>query len=124
MAFLIRATTTLVFRRRIECMGPTRPDRDLGGDTLTAYEFAVEEVSVASSKLARAFLARTLARGKDDSGTLEREAHLVYEKMIDLYPRVRLDDTQRASLLQELALLRSRLEECEGHQGKARTIRR
>jgi hypothetical protein len=108
-------------------MEPTRTDRDLGGDTLTAYEFAMEEVSVASSKLARALLARTLARGKDDSGTLEREcseARLVYEKMIDLYPRVRLDDTQRASLLQELALLRSRLEECEGHQGKARTIRR
>jgi len=38
---------------------------------------------------------------------------LVYEKMIDLYPRVRLDDTQRASLLKELAVLRARLEECE-----------
>ena len=82
-------------------MEPTRTDRDLGGDTLTAYEFAMEEVNVASSKLARALLARTLARGRDDSATLEREcseARLVYEKMIDLYPRVRLDDTQRASL--------------------------
>jgi hypothetical protein len=37
--------------------------------------------------------------------------------MIDLYPRVRLDDTQRASLLKELAVLRARLEECETQKG-------
>jgi hypothetical protein len=50
------------------------------------------------------------------------EAQRVYDKMIDLYPRVRLDNTQRASLLRELALLRSRLEECEGRRRE--TIRR
>ena len=69
---------------------------DNPGTTLTAYKFALEEVRVASFKLARAFLARTLTRGKGDSAALEREcseARSVYEKMIDLYPRVRLDDT-------------------------------
>ena len=49
---------------------------------------------------------------------------LVYEKMIDLYPRVRLDDTQRASLLKELAVLRARLEECEAQDGRSQPIRR
>jgi len=93
-------------------MDPTRTDSALGGDTLTAYDFAMEELAVASSNLARALLTRTLTRGAFP----EREcsdARLVYEKMIELYPRVRLDPLQRASLLQELALLRSRLEECE-----------
>ena len=103
-------------------MEHTGTDRAPAGDTLSAYDFAMEEVSVASSKLARALLARTLARTRTaarsrvDSASLEREcseARLVYEKMIDLYPRVRLDDTQRASLLKELGLLRARLEECE-----------
>ena len=95
--------------------------------TLTAYEFAMEEVGVASSKLARALLARSLTRGRGDPATLEREcseARLVYEKTIDLYPRVRLDDTQRASLLKELAVLRARLEECETREGSCQQTRR
>jgi hypothetical protein len=80
--------------------------------TLTAYDFAMEEVTDASSKLAHALLARapTIA----DAITTEQErsnARLVYEKMIDLYPRVRLDAAQRAALLKELGLLRSRLDE-------------
>jgi hypothetical protein len=37
--------------------------------------------------------------------------------MIDLYPRVRLDDTQRASLLKELAVLRARLENAKPRMG-------
>lgn len=109
----------------MERMEPTRTDRDLGGDTLTAYDFAMEEIGVASSKLARALLVRTLNKG--NLVAVEREcteARLVYEKMIDLYSRVRLDATQRASLLNELAILRSRLEECEDDEGKGRIIRR
>ena len=108
-------------------MEHTGPDSAPAGDTLTAYEFAMEEVGVASSKLARALLARTLSRGRGDSAALEREcseARLVYEKMIDLYPRVRLDDTQRASLLKELAVLRARLEECEAQEGRSQPTRR
>jgi hypothetical protein len=101
-------------------MEPTRTDSVLlRGDTLTAYQFAMEEVTAASSKLGRALLARALERG--DPATTEREcseARLVYDKMIGLFPRVRLDATQRASLVKELALLRSQLEECEDDGGK------
>jgi hypothetical protein len=108
-------------------MEHTGTDKAPPGDTLTAYDFAMEEVGVASSKLARALLARTLTRGRGDSATLEREcyeARLVYEKMIGLYPRVRLDDAQRASLLKELAVLRARLEECETQEGRSQPTRR
>jgi hypothetical protein len=52
------------------------------------------------------------------------QARLVYEKMIDLYPRVRLDDAQRASLLKELAVLRARLEEYEAQEGRSQPTRR
>ena len=92
----------------------TRMDSVLRDNTLTAYDFAMEEVTGASSRLADALLARTQKR--IDAATTEQErsnAHLVYEKMIDLYPRVRLDTAQRASLLKELGLLRSRLEQCK-----------
>ena len=93
----------------------------------------MEEIRVASAKLARALLARTLARTRTvalsrvDSTSLDRErsdARLVYEKMIDLYLRLRLDDTQRASfLLKELGVLRARLEEREA-QGRPQPTRR
>jgi hypothetical protein len=113
-------------------MEPTRTEKASGGEALTAYDFALEEVRVASSKLARALLARTLARtrivalSRVDSTSLDRErsdARLVYEKMIDLYQRVRLDDTQRASFSKELGVLRARLEECEA-QGRPHPTRR
>ena len=38
----------------------TRKDSVARGDTLTPYDFAIEEVTGASSKLAHALLARTL----------------------------------------------------------------
>ena len=113
-------------------MEPTRTEKASGGEALTAYDFAMEEIRVASSKLARALLARTLARTRTvalsrvDSTSLDRErsdARLVYEKMIDLYLRLRLDDTQRASFLKELGVLRARLEEREA-QGRPQPTRR
>ena len=86
-----------------------RAGTDAAGDTLTAYDFAMEEVIAASSKLARA-----LESGDGPTTTKECSyAWSVYEKMIDLYPQVRFDTTQRASFLKELRLLRSRLEACE-----------
>ena len=91
-------------------MEPTKsPARS---QTLSAYDFAMEEVGVASSNLVRALSAKSFSKG----ARAEREcaeARRVYDKMIELYPRVRLDASQRASLLNELALLRSRLDECE-----------
>ena len=114
--------STAPFSRLVDVMEPTRTEKASGGEALTAYDFAMEDIRVASSKLARALLARTLARTRTvalsrvDSTSLDRErsdARLVYEKMIDLYLRLRLDDTQRASFLKELAVLRARLEECD-----------
>jgi len=113
-------------------MEPTRTEKASGGEALTAYDFAMEDIRVVSSKLARALLARTLARTRTvalsrvDSTSLDRErsdARLVYEKMIDLYLRLRLDDTQRASFLKELGVLRARLEEREA-QGRPQPTRR
>ena len=98
----------------------TRTDSVARGDTLTPYDFAMDEVTGASSKLVRALLVRTLKRA--DATTTEQEysnARSVYERMIDLYPRMRLDATQRASLLKELGLLRSRLEGCKAAEGKS-----
>jgi hypothetical protein len=102
----------------------TRTDSVARGDTLTPYDFAMEEVTGASSLLAHALLARTLERA--DAGTTEEcsDARSVYERMIHLYPRVRLDATQRASLLKELGLLRSRLEECKADERKSQLTRR
>ena len=102
----------------------TRTDSVARGDTLTPYDFAMEEVTRASSLLAHALLARTLERA--DAATTEKEcsdARSVYERMIHLYPRVRLDATQRASLLKELGLLRSRLEECKADERKSQLTR-
>ena len=95
----------------------TRTDSVARGDTLTPYDFAMDEVTGASSKLVRALLARTLKRA--DATATEQEyskARSVYIRMVDLYPRMRLDATQRASLLEELGLLRSRLEECDADE--------
>jgi hypothetical protein len=103
----------------------TRRDSVARGDTLTPYDFAMEEVTGASSMLAHALWARTLKGA--DAATIEKEcsdARSVYERMIHLYPRVRLDATQRASLLKELGLLRSRLEECKADERKSQLIRR
>ena len=124
--------STAPFSRLVDVMEPTRTEKASGGEALTAYDFAMEDIRVASSKLARALLARTLARTRTvalsrvDSTSLDRErsdARLVYEKMIDLYLRLRLDDTQRASFLKELGVLRARLEECEA-QGRPQPTRR
>ena len=64
----------------------TRTDSVPKGDTLTAYDFAMEEVTGASSRLAHALLAR--AQKKADATTTAQEcsnARSVYEKMIHLF---------------------------------------
>ena len=97
-------------------MEPTDP---LQGDTVTAYDFAMEEVRAGSSKLAQALLARTLKKGPLPEKECT-EARRIYDKMIELYPRIRLDESQRAEFLQELAVLRARIEECVHHEVRER----
>ena len=103
----------------------TRTDSAARGDTLTAYDFAMEEVMGASSKLAQTLSAATVK--SRDAAKVEQEcsnARAVYERMIHLYPRVRLDAVQRASLLKELGILRSRLEACEADERTSQPARR
>ena len=83
--------------------------------TLTAYDFAMEEVTDASSRLARSL-------NRADPITTEQEcsnARSVYDRMIHLYTRVRLDTAQRASLLNEMGRLRSQLEKCKSDAPKS-----
>ena len=106
-------------------MEPTRTDSAPRSVTLTAFDFAMEEVTAASSKLAHALSARPKIRG--DATPIEQEcadARSVYERMLHLYPRVRLDAAQRASLLKELGLLRSSLTKCEAQEARSRPTRR
>ncbi len=106
-------------------MEPTRTDSAPRSVTLTAYDFAMEEVAAASSRLAHALSARPQIRA--DAATIEQEcadARSIYERMLHLYPRVRLDDARRASLLKELGLLRSSLKECETQEARSRPSRR
>jgi len=59
--------------------------------------------------------------------TIEQEyshARLVYERTIHLHPRMRLDATQRASLLKELELLWARVEEFEADEQEYQSTRR
>ena len=110
-------------------MEPTRTESALGGDTLTPYDFAMEEVATASTRLTQALAAQLSARALDrnEPDSVEQacsDARLVYERIVGLYPRVRLDPVQRASLLDALGRLRSRLEECEDDDGKAGAHRR
>ena len=103
----------------------TRTDSVARGDTLTPYDFAMDEVTGASSKLVRALLVRTLKRA--DATTTEQEysnARSVYERTIHLHPRMRLGATQRATLLKELELLWARVEECEADEQEYRSARR
>ena len=106
-------------------MEPTRTHSAPTGDTLTVYDFAMDDVTGASSKLAHALLARTLKRA--DIATIEQEysnARSVYERAIHLHPRMRLDATQRSSLLKALELLWARVEECEADEQKSQSTRR
>ena len=106
-------------------MGQARMDSVQTDVTLTAYDFAMEEVTDASSRLAHALLARSLDRA--DPVTTEEEcsnARSVYDRMILLYTKVRLDAAQHASLLNEMGRLRSQLEKCTSDAPKSVPTRR
>lgn len=87
-------------------------DGALGDETWTPYDFAIEEIGIVSANLSRALLARTLTKGAMPERECA-EARRVYDKLNDLHPRLRLATTERATLVGELALLRSQLKECD-----------
>ena len=81
----------------------------LGDDTLTPYQFSMEEIGLGLSRL-------TEALATDDTNTIAQacsEARLVYRRMVHLYPKLQLDPTKRDSLLALLSRLRSRIDECD-----------
>jgi len=81
----------------------------LRDDTLTPYEFAMEDVNVALLRVARA-----LAADDPDITAQEcSEVRLTYRRIKHLCPKLRLEPEQRDSLFGQLSLLESRLEECE-----------
>jgi hypothetical protein len=92
-------------------------DGALGGDTLTPYDFAMEELGIVSSNLACALLSRTVTNGALPVAECA-EARRVYDKLANLRSRLRLAAAQRDSLGHELELLRARLEECEDYAEK------
>src|SRR5688572_15529387 len=103
----------------------TRTDSVPKGDTLTAYDFAMEEVTGASSRLAHALLAR--AQKKADATTTGQEgshARSVYEKMIHLFQGCGSTPHNAPHFSKSLGLLRSRLEACKADQGKSQPTRR
>jgi hypothetical protein len=78
-------------------------------DTLTPYEFAMEDVNEALLKIARALTA-------DDPDVTAQECsevRLAYRRIKHLCPKLRLDPAQRDSLFGQLSLLETRLAECE-----------
>lgn len=87
----------------------SQSEDSLGDDTLTPYQFSMEEIGLGLSRL-------TEALATHDTNTIAQacsEAHLVYRRMVHLYPKLQLDPTKRDSLLAQLSRLRSRIDECE-----------
>jgi hypothetical protein len=84
----------------------------LNGDTLTPYDFVMEEVDLALARLTHASKAGNLTIAEQHRS----QARASFRRLVDLYPRLRLAPAERDSLLEQLAILSSRLEESEGRQ--------
>ncbi|MET0988271.1 MAG: hypothetical protein ABW034_22960 [Steroidobacteraceae bacterium] len=81
-------------------------------DAANDYEALLAEIDLAESRLARAV-------SSDVPSTAEHEyikAREAYRRVVELHPSLDLPPFQRDALMQQLALLRSHLEECEGRR--------
>lgn len=87
----------------------SNPRGGLDDDTLTPYEFAMEEIELAVSHLTQVLTTDERTR----IGQACRETRVVYGRMVHLYPKLQLDPAQRDSLIAQLALLVSLLDECD-----------
>jgi hypothetical protein len=70
----------------------------------------MDEVGLAMLRLADAMAAGDPVRIELECA----EARWTHRNVVELYPKLQLNSAQRDSLLGQLALLRSQLEECEG----------
>ena len=76
---------------------------------MTPYDFVMEEVTLAILRVADALMANepfAIARESTD-------ARRVYGDIRELYPKLQLQATERDSLLGQMSLLRSQLNQCE-----------
>jgi hypothetical protein len=84
--------------------------RSQGGvAAMTPYDFVMEEVTLAILRVADALMANepfAIARESTD-------ARRVYRDIRELYPKLQLQATERDSLLGQMSLLRSQLNQCE-----------
>ena len=76
---------------------------------MTHYDFAMEEVTLALLRVADALIANEPFAIAQESA----DARRVYRDMRGLYPRLQLRATERDSLLGQISLLGSQLNQCE-----------
>ena len=76
---------------------------------MTPYDFAMEEVTLALLRVADALIANEPFAIAQES----TDARQVYRDIRDLYPRLQLRATQRDSLLGQMSLLGSQLNQCK-----------
>jgi len=76
---------------------------------MTPYDFAMEEVTLALLRVADALIANEPFAIAQES----TDARQVYRDIRDLYPRLQLRATERDSLLGQMSLLGSQLNQCK-----------
>ena len=76
---------------------------------MTPYDFVMEEVTLAVLRVADALIANEPFAIAQESA----DARRVYRDMRELYPKLQLRATERDSLLGQMSLLGSQLNQCE-----------
>ena len=76
---------------------------------MTSFEFVMEEVTLAILRVADALMANEPFAIAQES----TDARRVYRDIRELYPKLQLQATERDSLLGQMSLLRSQLNQCE-----------
>ena len=76
---------------------------------MTPYDFVMEEVTLALLRVADALIANDPFAIAQESA----DARRVYRDLRELYPKLQLRATERDSLLGQMSLLGSQLNQCE-----------
>jgi len=76
---------------------------------MTPYDFVMEEVTLAILRVADALIANEPCAIAQECA----DARRVYRDIRELYPKLQLRATERDSLLGQMSLLRSQVNQCE-----------
>jgi len=76
---------------------------------MTSYDLVMDEMTLAITRVADALLANEPVAIAQEC----TDARSVYRDIRDLYPKLQLRATERESLLAQMSLLRSHLNQCE-----------